>query len=193
MGTKRSEEELSEWIFLLSKGDYSYFSKIYDNTYDIFFNVIRSILKCEDKTRDVIQLGYISIWKRSDTYCSSKGKAFTWMLVIMRNKALDELRRTKRQGSDQTLCDTIPDTSKEPDETTEMANISEILDHRLNDLPPIMSLIIRRRFLHGQTSQQIAEEFSLSPNTVRCWLRRGLLKLRQSMPVDRLDLAISAS
>lgn len=184
-------QELNEALVRSAQGDKDAFKTVYRLTSGPLFSVIRNIVRDEDVAKDILQKGYLSVWQNAGRFDAQKGRAFTWILVIMRNQAIDEIRRMSRFASTSGLHDDILDTSTQPDIETETSLVSTVLRDQLERLPPRMALVIREKFIHGKSCQEIADEMATSANTVRSWLRRGLLKMRDGMPVDRLDLAIT--
>jgi RNA polymerase sigma-70 factor (ECF subfamily) len=61
------------------------------------YGVVKQIVTDLEVGNDVLQEVFVSIWKKIDTYDSSKGRLFTWMLNIARNAAIDKTRSKNYQ------------------------------------------------------------------------------------------------
>jgi RNA polymerase sigma-70 factor (ECF subfamily) len=186
-----NDAELCAALHKCSAGDRQAFTFIYESTSKALFSIVRNFVIDEDLAHDVLQKGYLTIWKKASSFQDCKGRAFTWMLVIMRNQAIDEWRRVRRSKIDRDVCEQIKDEKAGPDIMTERALFMGTMLAHIDRLPPSMSLVIRQRFLNGKTSQEIADEYALSANTVRSSLRRGLAKLKENLPVDSFDQALT--
>lgn len=183
--------ELNEALVRSAQGDKDAFKTVYRLTSGPLFSVIQNIVRDDDIASDILQKGYLAVWQNAAKFDASKGRSFTWILVIMRNEAIDEWRRMARFAATSNLNENILDTSVRPDVEAETNLLGAVLSQQLEKLPPTMALVIRQKFLHGKSCQEIADEMSTSANTVRSWLRRGLLKMKAGLPVDSLDLAIT--
>ena len=51
----------------------------------------------------------------------------------------------------------------------------------LQTLDPARADAIRRCYLHGEAYAELATRYDVPLNTIRTWLRRGLLKLRECL------------
>ena len=187
------DAELCAALQKCAEGDKQAFTFIYESTSKALFHIVRNFLSDEDLAHDVLQKGYLTIWKKASSFQDSKGRAFTWMLVIMRNQAIDEWRRVRRSKIDRDVCEQIRDDKAGPDITTERAHLLRMMLTHIERLPPSMALVIRQKFLNGKTSQEIAEEYALSANTVRSSLRRGLAKLKDDIPVETFEQGLTYS
>ncbi|MDF1680016.1 sigma-70 family RNA polymerase sigma factor [Ponticaulis sp.] len=170
-------------------GDRTAFSRLYRETYARLFSLTRRIIRDEDVARDVLQNAYVTIWKKAQQFDTLKGRPMTWMLVIVRNASIDEWRRLRRHYAEEVIEDTLSDSNPLPDERAERSIMRGLLEAELSRLPEQMSNVIRRYFLNNQTVAEISEELSISMNTIRSWLRRGLERLRHALPFDTAQVA----
>jgi RNA polymerase sigma-70 factor (ECF subfamily) len=51
----------------------------------------------------------------------------------------------------------------------------------MEELPPPRAEAVRRAYLDGQTYADLAARYDVPLNTMRTWLRRSLLKLRECL------------
>ena len=172
-----------------AEGDRSAFSNLYRETYSRLFALTRRIIRDEDVARDVLQNAYVTIWKKARHFDHLKGRPMTWMLVIVRNASIDEWRRLRKHYADEVIEDSLSDTNQLPDERAERSIMRGLLETELGRLPERMANVIRRYFLNNQTVAEISKELSISMNTIRSWLRRGLERLRHALPFETAQVA----
>ena len=86
---KYSEQEL---VMLLKQRQQSAFSYLYDNYSGALYNVVLAIVPDRDMASDVLQEVFVKIWRQCESYDSSKGRLFTWMMNVARNASIDMLR-----------------------------------------------------------------------------------------------------
>ena len=84
-----TQEEL---LPLLLKKDDRSFTLLYDNYSKSLYGIIFNLIKDKEEAEDVLQEVFVKIWKNIDTYNTSKGRLYTWMLNIARNSSIDKLR-----------------------------------------------------------------------------------------------------
>ena len=101
--------ELAQCLKLCADGDKSAFTKLYKLTAPKLQAIVAGMVKSDALAADILQSAYLSIWKKAHAFDPEKGKAFTWMLVVTRNRAYDELRRLKRTGVTLELPENIID------------------------------------------------------------------------------------
>lgn len=182
--------ELKTALAACADGDAGAFKEVYRLTAPKFFAILKSQLKDTEAAKDVLQEAYVSIWKNAHRFDADKGNAFTWMLVIMRNRGLDRLRSKARTPVTEEIAETIPDDAARPEQEARTRNLGRILDSQLAKLPEQVSLSISLNIVQGMTCREIGHILEVSPNTVKAWVRRGLKKLRADMPVDSVSAII---
>ena len=80
--SKHTEEEL---VVLLQSGSETAFNILYDRYSPALYGIVVKIVKEEEVAQDVLQDGFVKIWKNFSNYDKSKGTLFTWLLNIVRN------------------------------------------------------------------------------------------------------------
>ena len=168
-------------------GDRRAFQTIYTLTAAKFAAILTNQLKDAEAARDVMQQAYLSIWRNAAKFDPEKGGAFTWMLVIMRNRGLDRLRSQARAPEMDVIAETIEDTGTLPEQGARQAHAGRLLKAHLSKLPDHVALSISLNIVQGLSCREIGHVLDVSPNTVKGWVRRGLQKLRADLPVDRVD------
>ena len=133
---------------------------------------------------DVVQDVFLTLWRRPDCFDPERGTSRAWLLTVVRNRSLDQLRRRSlRPREDVTdLAERLPDPcAADVLEQLSSAARAEKLWRLVGALPPCQADLIRRAFVSGQTHQEIAAETGLPLGTVKSRIRLGLDKLRCGM------------
>ena len=92
-------------VSLLAEKDDKAISLLYDNYGDTLYGVALKVVRDEDLAQDVLQESFIKIWKKADSYDSSKAKLFTWLFRITRNTAIDKLRSVSNKSDKEVQID----------------------------------------------------------------------------------------
>ncbi len=144
----------------------------------------------EDAISDVLQSAYLSIWQNAGNYDPLRAQALTWMMVIVRNKALDLLRARKRRGETEDIDETFEDAGPPPEDTARNSQLRQVLETAFARLPGKMAMAVRLKVVQGMTDGEVGRALDVPANTVKSWTRRGLERLRRDLPFAELGAAI---
>ena len=159
------------------------FAELYRYTSPKLFGVALRILRRSDWAEEVLQECYVNIWNHSANYQAGLSAPMTWLTSIVRNRCLDWLRRPNLE--DATDDDGVFDTFEAPDpgpldrlqQVSEAAAIARCLD----TLETRQRQAIGIAFYEGLTHAELAEKLAQPLGTVKTWVRRGLLRLRDCL------------
>lgn len=177
-------DKLADCLAACGSGNKAAFKTIYELTAPKFAAILSNQLRDTEAARDVMQQAYVSIWKNAARFDPAKGNAFTWMLVIMRNRGLDRLRSIARAPETEAIEDTIVDTASRPEDLARNSNAGRLIARHLANLPDHVATSISLNIVQGMSCTEIGKALDVSPNTVKGWVRRGLKKLRDEMPIS---------
>ncbi len=185
-----SDEDLCALLRQIAQGDRVAFEELYQETSPKFLSIVTRMTGDEDRALDVLQDAYTSIWKHADRFDPEKGRAFTWMLVIMKNRALDTLRSHARTDNAVELTADLPDAAEGPETVARRSAIWPLVQRQLETLPENVASAITLRVCYGCDYEEIGKTLRTSPNTVKSWVRRGLIRLRNELPVKEISAII---
>ncbi|MCM8747606.1 sigma-70 family RNA polymerase sigma factor [Thermomicrobiaceae bacterium CFH 74404] len=172
----RDDRELLQAI---ARQDADALVALFDRYNRLAFGLAYRILGDAFVAEEVVQDAFMSIWRHAASYDLSRGTVRTWLLTIVRNRAIDQLRgRFGRSQSDVDL-DTVAPLLAAPDEWDDL--LSEIqasaVRAALRALPEEQRIAIELAYFEGLTHVEIAERLSIPLGTVKSRLRLGLQKL----------------
>lgn len=185
-----SDTKLAQALLACASGDKAAFRTIYDETSGKCYSIVLGIVRDREQAKDILQRAYVSIWKKAHTYDPAKGKAFTWILVIMRNRAVDYLRAKSRSAETEIIPETLVDDTQRTPAQAEAWMLNRTLGEHLRKLPKQMATAIHLNIVEGWTCSEISAHMDVSRNTVKSWIRRGLSKLRHDLPFESYQAAI---
>ena len=183
-------EQLAFSLAATAAGDKTAFKTIYSLTAPKLNSIIRGMIKDEALTHDILQQAYISIWKKAGTFDPEKGKAFTWILVISRRKALDMIRSRRRLNVSEELCEHLPDEKMQSDLSAKALLLRRMITPHMNALPDNSREAIVLSTIYGMSSREIGEKFGVPTHTAKSWVRRGLKKLKSEIDIEDLDAVL---
>lgn len=172
-----TEEEVR---LLLTSGQEKDFRLLYKRYSAALYGVLLKIVREEALAQDLLQEAFVKIWKHAPSYDASKGTAFTWMLNITRNLALDKLRSASyKQGRQSIALDQYVNIHEHPSHEPEI-NQQE-LQQLVNTLEPQQRTLIDLVYIQGYTQAEVAENLQIPLGTVKTRIRAALVLLRKQM------------
>ncbi len=171
---KYSETEL---VQLLQQRSGNVFSYLYDNYSGALYSVILNVVNEEELANDVLQEVFVKIWKQIDSYDSSKGRLFTWMLNIARNASIDMVRSKGFQNSRQNreLSDDVYSAGGTSETKTDQIGLRKVV----YSLKEEYRVLVELSYFQGYTQDEIAKMLNIPLGTVKTRLRTALIQLRE--------------
>jgi RNA polymerase sigma-70 factor (ECF subfamily) len=182
--SSRMEQETDEAILQrVARGDEAAFADLYDRFAPSLFAIARRILADDQEARDALQDGFLYLWDKAAEFDPARGKAFSWAVMIFRNKAIDRLRAGRRrmrlnETAAEDLLDLESPSAERADLSAERAENAEAVRRAMRSLPDEQRKCIEWAFLRGLTHLQLSELLGAPLGTVKTNIRRGLLRLR---------------
>lgn len=171
---KYTEPEL---VQLLRQRSQHVFSYLYDNYSGALLSIIQNIVNEEELANDVLQEVFVKIWKQIETYDSSKGRLFTWMLNIARNASIDTVRSKSYQNSKQNreLTEDVYTAGGVSETKTDQIGLRKMVHNLKEDYKVLVEL----SYFQGFTQDEIAKMLNIPLGTVKTRLRTALTQLRE--------------
>jgi RNA polymerase sigma factor (sigma-70 family) len=124
---------------------------------------------------------YLTVWRKSGQYRFDRGAPLAWMTTIARNKAIDRLRadvgrardledwdeRTERRISQIAVRDEVP------------KHLSDTVRRCIESLQDNYRKSLLRAYYYGMSHEELADVMDSPLGTVKSWVRRGLLQLKE--------------
>lgn len=173
--------EIEKLIAKVSLGDRKAFGDLYDATSAKLFGVILRILKDKPAAEDALQDVYLKVWKNADRYASNGLSPMTWLITIARNTAIDRLRGAKPTDDLADFENMLPASGPTPEGSAVAASEARRIAGCMEDLGADRRNAVKGAYLHGQSYADLARQFDVPINTIRTWLRRSLIALRECM------------
>jgi len=167
---------------LLRDKDHQAISLIMEYYGDTLYGIALKMMGNPDEAEDVIQDSFIKIWKNASQYNSKKARLFTWLLSIVRNTAIDQIRKknnrqTKHQNS-----------SNGHSYITQMYPEHMDVKDKVSNMEGKYRDVIELLFFGGLTQKEASDRLNIPLGTVKTRLKIGLRHLRsvfleQSVPI----------
>ena len=158
-------------------------AQFYDQTAVPFFSVAVRILADTAEAEEVIQDVFVQIWEKAASFDPMLGSAFHWSLSILRHRSIDRLRSRQRRARLHDELEKAQDPALEnsQEQTTLDSEDTAAIRSALKELPAEQREVIEMAFFGGKTHLEIAESLNEPLGTIKARIRRGMLKLRDSL------------
>ncbi|HKB84479.1 MAG TPA: sigma-70 family RNA polymerase sigma factor [Burkholderiales bacterium] len=174
-------EQLSDLLSRCALRDQRAFAILYQFSSAKLFAVAVRITRRRDWAEEVLQEAFINIWNHAQGYNPAKSAPMTWMTAIVRNRALDWLRRPREVEIDEAheeLMASIPDESPGPEELLRRSLEGGELAECMKTLTEEQQRGITLAFFYGLSHAEVAQQMRKPLGTVKTWIRRGLDRLK---------------
>jgi RNA polymerase sigma-70 factor (ECF subfamily) len=181
MDAEARRRQLAAAINRVAAGDKAALRLVYSETSAKLFGVCLRILRERSEAEDVLQEVYLTVWRKAASFEESVASPITWLVAIARNRSIDRLRASgaSRVTLPIEAAAEVPDASLSAVERLEIDEDQARLRDCLRELEERQSAAIRAAFLDGFTYDELAAKASVPLGTMKSWIRRGLMKLRE--------------
>jgi RNA polymerase sigma-70 factor (ECF subfamily) len=158
------------------------FEAFYDRFEKRAFSLAYRVTGDRSQAEDVVQEAFFSIWKNAARYDPARGSAGAWALGIVRNRAIDVLRRRASRTpeldhDDDAALESRASALKTEEQALQREEGREIRS-KLSELPENQSRVIGLAFYGGFSQTEISDLLELPLGTVKGRMRLGMEKLR---------------
>ncbi|HEY9539366.1 MAG TPA: sigma-70 family RNA polymerase sigma factor [Kiloniellaceae bacterium] len=172
-----------------SLGDQGAFADLYEATSAKLFGVALRMLRREAWAEEALQEAFVKIWRHADSYNPARGRPMTWMINVVRNQALDMLRRADYRAQEEEW-NPDKDFRMTTDNPAALAETSEEMQRVLGCLGLLgeeQRDCILLSYHQGLTPTEVAAKLKRPVGTVKTWIRRGLVKVRNCLDQGGAD------
>ena len=177
---------LAQLLARTALADQAAFGELYRRTSSQLYAVALRILRDRGTAEEILQEAYVSVWHNAGTYDAAKSQPLTWLVSIVRNRCLDQIRRRDIQTVPLSRADDEPELEIPSDSPTPVEMLLDgaaALSVRecINTLEGSQKQAIALAFYHGLTHAELATHLRQPLGTVKSWVRRGLERLKRCL------------
>ncbi len=161
-------------------GDRAALRALYEREARWLMGVALRIVRNRSLAEEVLQEAFLQIWRAAGTFDRSRGSGRGWIYTVVRHRALQDLRKSSRVPELVSLDVNDSGPGSSAGERLLDGDTRE-LERCLEQLEPQKRECIVHAFVDGYTHEQIAARMGAPIGTVKSWVRRGLLALRNCL------------
>lgn len=175
------ESDIAALVTRIALRDRAAFAELYSQVSPKLFSVCLRILKDRGEAEDALQEVFVKIWQRAGRFAAAGNSVMAWLVTIARNHSIDVLRARRPMGESREDDWQIADPAPDPEHEAVLKWEGKRIDRCMEELDPDRAVAVRSAYVEGLTYQELAERYAVPINTIRTWLRRSLLKLRECL------------
>lgn len=161
--------------------DRAAFNLLYQQTSAKLFGVCLRVLNDRGDAEDALQEVYVKIWTKADRFAVSDLSPVSWLVAVARNHAIDRIRARKTKTTVLDEAADIADPNPGPEAQVVAGGEARRINKCLEELDKDKAAAVRSAYINGDSYAELAERLGVPLNTMRTWLRRSLLKLRDCL------------
>jgi RNA polymerase sigma-70 factor (ECF subfamily) len=167
-------------ISFVGQGDAEAFTTLYDRHSRAAFSLAYRMMGERQAAEDLAQDAFLKVWRSASSYRAERGSVRTWILSIVHNRGIDQIRSyaSRRRTQDKIEASAPRSQPSEAFAQTWRNSQRDQIREALNTLPPEQLKILELAYFSGYTHVEISDLLSLPLGTVKSRMRLGLKKIR---------------
>jgi RNA polymerase sigma-70 factor (ECF subfamily) len=167
-------------ISLVQANDARALAVLYDRHSRAAYSLAYRMMGERQAAEDLVQDAFLKVWRAAGSYRAERGSVRTWLLSIVHNRGIDQLRSFASRRRTQNRVEASAPRSQPSEAFAESWRNAqrEQVRKALKTLPPEQRKILELAYFSGYTHVEIAELLELPLGTVKGRMRLGLKKIR---------------
>lgn len=165
----------------IRSGDRVALGEVYDRHASIALAVALRIVADRQQAEDLVHDAFVAAWQKIDRFDPARGSLRSWIVTIVRNRAIDRLRVTRPsieigEADERSMLQTGPNPTW--DDALARLGVSQ-LRAALTGLSPEQRQAVELAYFGGHTYREIAALTGVPLGTANSRLRLALSRLRE--------------
>ena len=162
--------------------DQSACGELYDRDRRLVFSVALRVTNDRAAAEDVAHDLFLQLWRTPEKFDGARGQLAPWLAVMARNRAIDVVRKKGETSIEEepTAMEVAAD-SPDPLARREMTEELKRLLECVGRLEPDRQKLVLLAYYNGWSREQLAAKFETPVNTVKTWLRRSMMDIRECL------------
>lgn len=193
-GQGRGQDELRALLVAVAARDRAAFASLYERTSAKLMGVALRICPTRAEAEEVVQVAYVKVWRSAGSFEHGRASPIAWMAAIARNAAIDRRRAETARGGDHVPLEPsgavpggveVAHDAPSPEDAAVLSSEARRLHACIGELDARHAAAIRHAHLDGLAYAEIGARLGAPENTIKTWVRRSLMRLRECMNRDR--------
>ena len=177
---------VDNYIQKLILGDEDAFKIIYDLHSEKVYRLAFHYLKDKDWCQEIVQETFIKLWLNREML-DVDGDIWSYLSLISKRLSLNVIRDISRSTSlTSRLLSNIEEVHNTTEENIYANDLEQIAEKLISKLPRQQQLIYKLSRVDGLSHKEIADQLSISPNTVKNHMVQALKTLKANLDFSYL-------
>ncbi len=161
-------------------GDQVAIAECLDRYGGLIWSLARRFCSDSHQAEDAVHDIFLKLWSVADRFDPAIASEVTFVAMIARRHLID-MRRKKSWPTSATDFDALTVTQMDVAERAEINDEALQAQQVLSSLPPEQQQVIKLSVYDGMSHANISDATGISLGTVKTHLRRGMMKLRETL------------
>jgi RNA polymerase sigma factor (sigma-70 family) len=150
----------------------------------LVWSLARRLTRTPSDAEDATQEIFLDIWRSASRFDAAQGSDKVFIAMIARRRLIDRLRKTTAEPpmDPVEILETV--AWADPGNASETSQEAEQAARALQELRPEQREVLELGLLHGLSQSEIAARLGMPLGTVKSFMRRGLIRVREFMKID---------
>ncbi len=180
-----------ELVQQVAAGDQQAVELLYERYATPAFSLALRVVGDRESAEEIVQEAFLRVWNHAQSFDPQRGRFASWLLSIIHNLAVNELRRRRSRpqtapGADEMLVN-LHESAPGPEDMAWATVRRSTIREALTQLPQAQRQAIELAFFRGLTQMEIAEKLGDPLGTVKTRIRLGLQKLNRLLAAQGLS------
>lgn len=185
-GALGEPNDLRALLSRVALGEQRAFEALYHATAAHLLGIAWGVMRDRERAEDVLQEAFMNVWHGAASYRAEVATPMTWLINIVRNKAIDRLRvgvteRQSRVELDDEALQLAADVERQPEALLNTSLLRAHIDGCMGELGAGQRQALALAYFRGLVHSEIADTLGAPLGTVKAWVRRGSERLRQCL------------
>jgi RNA polymerase sigma-70 factor, ECF subfamily len=168
----------------IASGDPAAVRECIDQYGGLVWSIARRFSRTPSDAEDATQEIFLDIWRSAGRFDATQGSSKVFIAMIARRRLIDRLRKNSAEPPMDSIEALETAAWSDPGMASETAVEAEQAARALAELRPEQRQVLELGLLHGLSQSEIAARLNMPLGTVKSFMRRGLIKVREYMNVD---------
>ncbi len=150
----------------------------------LIWSLARRLSRSPSDAEDATQEIFLDIWRSAGRFDAAQGSDKVFIAMIARRRLIDRLRKASAEPPMDPVETLEAVAWADPGTASETSLEAEQATRALAELRPEQRQVLELGLLHGLTQSEIAARLQMPLGTVKSFMRRGLIRVREYMNVD---------
>lgn len=175
------DDPVGALILRVARNDRAAFRELHASSSAKLFGIALRMLSHRGEAEDALQEVFVRVWSRAHRFDPARARGMTWLIAVMRNHCIDRLRARPDLVEDDAVLAQMPGPGVTPEAAAIAAGEARRIADCMARLDADRAAAVRGAYLDGQSYEALSRRFGVPMNTMRSWLRRGLMKLKECL------------